>query len=129
MLTVLLGYFKKNYDTWVAAVLVEVMASASLTLALGLTIAGAASGGAVQEEYSSIGGIQIGFTAVAGIACIAVIIRMVIGMSRAEIAQWQLAGGVDEKNRHTDLDDGFCVRNSRLCPRCCFRMGCVETLR
>lgn len=92
LLAVLCGHLRKNYDVWVAAVLVGLVASVSLTLALGLTIAGVTSGGAAQEQYSSIGGIQIGFTAVAGTACVAVMVRMVIGMSRVEIAQWQLAG-------------------------------------
>lgn len=92
LLAVLCGHLRKNYDVWVAAVLVGLVASVSLTLALGLTIAGVTSGGADQEQYSSIGGIQIGFTAVAGTACVAVMVRMVIGMSRVEIAQWQLAG-------------------------------------
>jgi putative ABC transport system permease protein len=84
---------RRQGRAWASVVFVQLVTSLLLALSLGLTISGATQGtGDVQGEYSSLGGVQIGFVVLAGIACVAVMTRIVVSMNRAAIAQWQLAG-------------------------------------
>ena len=77
---------------WLGALVVIVAAAFVATVAVSFIATGLASGGQAREALSSLGGVVIGFSAIAAIVVLTSVANLTIALQQRSYALWQLVG-------------------------------------
>ncbi|AII74087.1 FtsX-like permease family protein [Bifidobacterium coryneforme] len=78
--------------SWLALIVTSAILAVTVTLDIGLVVAGANTSGEAQQAFVAFGGVALGFCVLVGFLSLMMVIRVCLGLQRRSVGLWQLAG-------------------------------------